>query len=278
MASRMDRYRENSNDPISRLSKNEILYKEISNNKTYTEFTDIDNNNVYEIDNLNQHANKRRSNTNRKSIFNENEINLNTRSQNIKPITYEERNYNINDILEEAKKNRSEMDEEEKKRKIKSVEYSILSDLSQEKLKEYHEKKESGMTQAEEDNLEELIHTITSNSLRKKIDDELLNELLPDKEDETLVSNEMLEEIKRLKDEETKPLPEVETDELDDSFYTRSMDLRKEDLIAKTKEMIDEEIDESFKDGKGNIIKSIAIIMLVILVIGIIGYIIYKFI
>ena len=278
MASRMDRYRENSNDSISRLSKNEILYKEISNNKTYTEFTDIDNDNVYEIDSLNEQINKRRSNTNRKSIFRDDEINSNTRSQNIKPITYEERNYNINDILEEAKKNRSEMDEEEKKRKIKSVEYSILSDLSQEKLKDYHEKKESGMTQAEEDNLEELIHTITSNSLRKKIDDELLNELLPDKEDETLVSNEMLEEIKRIKDEETKPLPEVESDELDDSFYTRSMDLRKEDLIAKTEAIIDEEIDESFKEGKGSIIKNIAIIMLVILVIGIIGYIIYKFI
>ena len=52
---------------------------------------------------------------------------------------------NVNDVLELARKNRSALDEEEKKRKIKSVEYSILSDLSQEKIKEYHEKKEKGI-------------------------------------------------------------------------------------------------------------------------------------
>lgn len=53
-------------------------------------------------------------------------------------------------------------------------------------MAEYRENKKK-MSKDEEENLEELIHTITSNSLRKKIDDELLSDLLPTEEDETII-------------------------------------------------------------------------------------------
>lgn len=280
MASRMDRYNSINEESESRLSKNELLYKEISNNKTYTEFTSLDKDNVFEI-NSNNTSSNRRSNLNRNNIFG-NEINTVSNNNNYNSYTKvlePKKNYNLNEVLEEARKNRSEMEDIDKKKK--SVEYSIINDLSQEKIKEYREKKENGITQEEEDNLEELIHTITSNSLRKKIDEELLNDLLPDSDDETdtSVSEEDLEKIKNAELEDLKEKEEIkekEDEELDDSFYTRSMDLRKEDLVF---DDLEEEIDESFKENeKGSVFKNVLITILVIAVFSIIGYVVYRFI
>lgn len=293
MPSRMDRYYENSEfDPVAsggRTSKNSQLYKELYNNKIYTEFTDIDKEDVINlgspINSLNNNGS--RNTSNRISNFYSNNINTGeTKSNNV---TYrkilEEDNkdkvYNINDAIEIAKKNRTLEDEEEKKRRLKSVEYSILSDLSQEKLKEYHDKKEKGISKDEEENLEELIHTITSNSLRKKIDDELLKDLMPEDENETIISEEMLDEIKEnSKIEDTNKIEttsELEKN-IDKSFYTRSMDLKKEDLIFE-KDETEDDLDISFMDKKEKSIgRTIAIIMLVLLVVGLLIFILHRFV
>ena len=287
MNSRMDKYNEDIEEKLSRTSRierNELLYKEISNNKTYTEFTNLNEDNVYEIDMNNTKKTTRRSDNVRKSIFdteyNDSNDSLSRTStySKILPPTGDKKDYDVNEVLERARRNREEMDEDEKKKKLKNVEYSILSDLNQEKLKEYHEKRERGITQEERDNIDELIHTITSNSLRKKIDDELLKDLLPDEEDETTVEEELEddEELTQAKDESYDD-EDTKEEELDDSFYTKSMDLKKEDLVIDRSEL-DDEIDESFKEGNGNLIKNIALIILVIAVLGIVGYIVYNFI
>lgn len=293
MPSRMDRYNSNNNDNIgSRSTRNEQLYKELYSNKTYTEFTDIDNNNVFDLSNSNNSSN-RRSSFSKAKLFYDNgldnitndlgktDLNIGSSYQKIFDDP-KDKNYNINDILETAKRNRTDLDEEEKKRKIKSVEYSILSDLSQEKLKEYHDRKEKGITKDEEENIEELIHTITSKSLRKKIDNELLSDLMPDDEDDSVISKNLLEELEQgsSDDIDDDTIEQVENTEdletgLDRSFYTRSMDLKREDLILKKDE---EELDESFADDSGSTARTIIIIILALLVIGSIGYIIYNFI
>ena len=262
MPSRMDRYNQTSRNISSRTTKNQQLYKELYSNKTYTEFTDIDKDNVIELNtNPTSSVNNRRSSFNRTRMYygpkevdtKKNNLGINSSYQRIFDED-KEKTYNINDIMEFARQNRTDLDEEEKKRKIKSAEYSILSDLSQEKLKEYHDRKEKGLTKDEEEQVEELIHTITSKSLRKKIDDQLLEDLLPEDDSDTLISKNLLEEIENGKlddiDDDTKEQVENTADldkGLDKSFYTRSMDLKREDLILDSDE---EEIDKSFEDRK----------------------------
>lgn len=285
MASRMDKYykeQDNSTNLGSskrRISKNEQLYEQLYTNKVFTEFTNTNFDNVidlsedYSDDNIN-----RREKYQKTKVFNDNnDINKKDYSFNINNtkeyLDKKEKNYNINDILENARKNRNEDDEIEKNRRIKSVEYSILSDLSQEKIKENNENKQKKLTREEEDNLEELIHTITSNSLRKKIDDELLSDLLPSEESETVVSKELFDQLEEI-EEKTK---EIKTDieeekKFDDSFYTKSMELAREDF-----ELEDE--DYSFLDErKMGIFPKIMITLLVLGVIGIIFYVVFNFI
>lgn len=290
MTSRMERYNNSSRNISSRTVKNQQLYKNLYSNKTYTEFTDIEHDNVIELkSNSDNSINTRRSNLNRSRINysditspNRRRSDLDIKNSYSKVLEEDkEKSYNINDIMEMARRNRTELDDEEKERRIRSAEYSILTDLSQEKLKEYQERKEKGLTKDEEENLEELIHTITSNGLRKKIDDQLLTDLLADEDSDTFVSKKMLDEIETKNtdenDEDTNIKLETTKDfekRLDTSFYTRSMDLKKEDFIVPDKE----NDDFSFEDETDGPLKVVVTIALVFIVLAIIGYVFYKYI
>ena len=145
---------------------------------------------------------------------------------------------------------------------------------NKEKLKQFQDKKQKGITKEEEENLEDLINTITSNSLRKKIDNELLADLLPEEGEKT--STKLLEELADgIPDEiDDDPKEDDDTEDLqkglDRSFFTRSLDLRKEDLILDE----EEEMEDSFND-KSNVVIKIMIVLLIIAILAIIGYIIY---
>ena len=290
MLSRMERYNGSSRNVNSRTIKNQQLYKELYSNKTYTEFMDIDHENIVELSsNINDFNSTRRSSLNRNMVSystdsypnrRRSDLGINSSYQKVFEED-KEKSYNINDIMEMARRNRNDLDENEKKRKIRSAEYNILSDLSQEKLKEYQERKEKGLSKDEEENLEELIHTITSNGLRKKIDDQLLTDLLADEDSDTFVSKKMLDEIENDSnddtDDDTKEQIENTSDlekGLDTSFYTRSMDLKKEDLILPASDSDD---DLSFDDEKEGPLKVVITIVLVILVLAIVGYVFYKY-
>lgn len=288
MTSRMERYNNSSRDVSSRTTKNQQLYKELYSNKTYTEFTNIENDNVVELNSSDDlFNNTRRSNLNRNKInYTDSIVQTPRRSDFGINSSYQkileedkEKSYNINDIMEMARRNRTELDENEKKLKIRSAEYSILSDLSQEKLKEYQERKEKGLSKDEEENLEELIHTITSNGLRKKIDDQLLTDLLADEDSDTFVSKKLLDEIDNGSNDTISDEIKDNTDTiekgLDTSFYTRSMDLKKDDLIMPSNE--NDEDDLSFADEKEGPVKVIVTIVLVLLVLAIVGYVFYKY-
>lgn len=274
MVSRMDKYNSDTDKPAqSRFKKNGNLYENLYNNKIETEFSGIDSN-VVDLSTVTNSTNRRENYQRSRLSITDNNISNEDSISNKKEIDDPmDRNYNINDILNEARKKRE--DNNENKKQLKSVEYSIISDLSQEKLNEYREKKNK-MSKDEEENLEELIHTITSNSLRKKIDDELLSDLLPSDEKETLVSKELLENVENeLEKEKTNINLEDTSDGIDRSFYTKSMDLSEEDFV-KDEEDLD---DMSFiEDTKTSPTKVILIILFVIIIIDIIGYIIYKFI
>ncbi len=283
----MEKY--HSNEEVthhSRSIKNEHLYENLYNNKIITEFADVEKENVVNLSTLSKTFNKnRRENYQKNKLFSDSSVMtlLEEKSenpiQNLEESSLEEKNYNINDILAQAKKNRSIEDSQEEKQRFKTVEYNIISDLSEEKKKENKEKKKP-LSKDEEENLEELIHTITSNSLRKKIDDELLGDLLPTEEDESIISPELLKDIqekaetyvpKKTEEEEKEDI----TGEMDQSFYTKSMDLSDQDFVSKE----EEEDDRSFlEDAKMSLPRKILLFLFIIIIIGIIGYIIFRFI
>ena len=160
MTSRMDKHHTDSSQIKSRYKKNEKLYEELYTNKVYTEFSNVSNN-VIDLSDL--------ENTkilNKRELYHKNRIlNNDDKGVSIRKSTFDyinnkhedntTKNYNINDILDEARKNRKIEDEDEKKRRVKSIEYSILSDLSQEKLKEYKEQKKQ-LSKQEEVNIQSL--------------------------------------------------------------------------------------------------------------------------
>ena len=298
MVSRMDKYHSESIPANqSRFQKNEHLYESLYNNKVVTEFSEI-NNNVLDLTSGTSSSSNRRENYQknkasfpnyRADVVEEKVAFPNSIDKIIEDPS--EKNYNINDILSEARKNRSLTSNDEKKR-LKTVEYNILSDLSKEKLAEYRENKKK-MSKDEEENLEELIHTITSNSLRKKIDDELLSDLLPTEEDETIISKELLasiedtEDISLEKNKVNEDSDKEDSDkedflkdttnemEIDRSFHTKSMDLSKEDFEIDD----DDSDDDSFlEESKMSTTKKIFLVCFIVLVIAIVGYIVYRFI
>lgn len=284
MASRMDKYHssqvESKQMINSRSKKNEQLYGKLYTNKVFTEFTGAKIDNVIDISDISNNSDNRREQYQKNKMFNSNEsvVSRDDYSANFDSLNYVddkvEKNYNINDILEDAKKNRKVEDELEKKRRLKSVEYSILSDLSEEKLKEQHDNSQK-LSKEEEENLEELIHTITSNSLRKKIDDELLTDLLPSEESETLISKDLFDKLEEIEEKNNELNEELEDEnKIDDSFYTRSMELSRDDF-----DLEPDEADLSFlEEKKMGVIPKILIGLFILVVIGIIIYVVYRFV
>lgn len=294
MSSRMDKYNLDSLNSVgSRTEKNSDLYKELSTNGLSSNVKNIDNNNnIVEITDFgSEQVNIRHRNSKPNIDFDTSESNNNF-YDNIFGDDPKNKVYDVNDVLDIAKKNRTEEDEIEKQKRLKSIEYSILSDLNKDKIKEYHEKKEKGITKEEADNLEELINTITSNKLRQNIDNELFGDLMPSDPEETVISSNLLDELKeeRLAKQENldideKVLEDVsENDDEDDdgkidkSFYTRSMDLKREDLVFDDDDNDSDVLDDSFKEGSTNVFKIILIIILTLVLLAIVGYCVYSFV
>ncbi len=290
MPSRMDKYNEQTDNTeltTTRSQKNEQLYQNIYTNRRYTEIGNIEKDNVVDItDTFGKNTRSSRSDFQRNRVLYEDGfINSNFEEPDsiydIPSEVEKAKSYNLNDVLEEARKNRNIETEEEKQRKIKNVEYSILTDLSQEKLKDYKERKDKPLSKDEEENLEDLIHTITSNSLRKKIDDGLLTDLMPETEEEPIISTDFLESLDLAKEQEDNTSVQDEKEmtletTLDNSFFTKSMDLSKEDIIPD--EEVENMVDESFKEEKLAGWKVALIIVLITIVLGLLGYIILRFV
>ena len=88
--------------------------------------------------------------------------------------------YDINIVLEEARKNRQEKDKLEEKRKLKNTSYNILADLNIEELEKYKAEKIKKIMTPEEEEFRDLIDTIASKTLAGEIDKETSVNLLSD--------------------------------------------------------------------------------------------------
>ena len=277
MTSRMDRYQDTKEKPrvTSRREKNQNLYQDFYNKTRFTEVKELDERPVIDLSQLEMNK-KTRENYHKLKEFEDLIVREPQKKKDDLSVFFQEdenKVYDINSILLEAKKNREEIDELEKKRRLRNTEYNILANLKPNEVEEYKQKIMGKKQEVEEetDSLQELINTITSKSMRKDIDklqssddnNELLSDLLPKDQNETIITESISKEILAREQEKTKTmsLEQPKEDEIDRSFYTKSMDLSDKDF-----EMDDEFVE---KEKNGSVIVFFKILIAIILVVGI---------
>ncbi len=289
MPSRMDRYKDENNKTYSRSDRNQELYQNIGNNTRYTSITDVTNANAIDLDNA-----KKRANT-REGYHQIKEYNTNVSVPKVKKElddfnqlykTRENRIYDVNRVLEEARKNRLEEDDKEEKRKLKNSSYNIITSLNPDELEKYRKEKLNRVYRPDDDELKELINTITSKTLAGEIDQATSVNLLSDlmatnildkvekpENNEDELSQEVLnkEQLEKVNEEANK-LKEEEKEKLDDNlkdadtdFYTRSMDLSDKDFV----------MDDEFKEKSMPTFLKIILVLIVLIALIASGYYIW---
>lgn len=299
MRSRMERYEKQENTLTSRRSsKNQELYENIGRNTKYTNFTDVTNANAFDLGTAQKNYRTREGYHQMKEYNDfkpETKVKKELEDFNYIYQDHENKVYDINSVLAEAKKNRIQKDELEAKRKLKNTNYNILASLNPEELEKYRKEKVE-RTKPDTGGLRDLIDTITSKTLAGEIDQatsvDLLSDLMAtnimdrveiegskkeedelEKEEEIeerlalskeILDKEQLEEVNKLKDQKREKNSVMASSDTD--FYTRSMDLSEEDF----------ELDEEFKEKKLPLAIKIILIILVLAIIAIAGYFIYR--
>mgnify|MGYP005808568965 CR=1 FL=1 len=241
---RMERYDNSNRHQVrSRTEKNQDLYNDLGKLEKYTTITDVS-----KIDAVELNAAKKNYRT-REGYHSLKDYDLNIEKPLVRKeldefnflYNNEHKTYDINRVLEEAKELR-EKDNLEKKRKLHNEKYNIL-ESSEEDLEKFKEETKLRHKPIEnEEELEELIHTITSKELREEIDkatdntNSLLSDLMA-----TNINEEVLKPIAtkiedNKKEDDTKKLDKIKdktkdlSNEIDKSFYTKSLDLSEEDF------------------------------------------------
>ena len=294
---RMDRYKEDDNQ-ISRYKRNQDLYQNYSTNTIYTNISDITNDNAYEISNNVNNSNSYRTREAYQQMQRYQDTgDIPRTKKELEDFNYlypkkDNKIYDINSVLEEARKNRQENDEREEKRKLKNNEYNILSGMNIQELEKYREEKKKRLTTSEEE-IRELIDTIASKTLAGEIDKatsvNLLSDLMATSIMDKVEASSDLPEIQKeeSKEEKTDSIEQIEetsiteeiekekqeneenndkTEEKDLDFYTRSMDLSEKDF----------NLSDDFKESSLPIGVKILIALIIIAIIIITGYFIYK--
>ena len=302
MPSRMDRYIDTSEKrTYSRSDRNKDLYENLGNNTRYTNITDVTNANAIDLTNASKNTNTREGYHQMKA-YKPVEVVPKVKKElddfNFLYQNRENRIYDVNRVLEEARKNRT-VDEKEEKRKLKNTSYNIITSLDKEELEKYRKERENRIRTPEEEELRELIDTITSKTLAGEIDKatsvDLLSDLMatnildrvemPTEEKETeeeiektdhelelskeVLDKNQLEEIKKVSTEEIIIEDQQENTKLtgaDTDFYTKSMDLSNEDF----------ETDTDFQEKKMPLALKIFLVILVIASLAVTGYFIWK--
>lgn len=303
MPSRMDRYRQEDELETERRSrKNQELYENIGKNTKYTNFTDVTNANAFDIGDAKKKYQTREGYHKMKEygeVISEPKVKRELDDFNYLYQDHENKIYDINSVIAEAKKNRVEKDALEEKRKLKNTNYNILASLNPEELEKYRKEKIE-RNRPDEGELRDLIDTITSKTLAGELDQktsvDLLSDLMatsaidrieaPEKEEDIKDTAELEKTLEDITEEEKLSLSKEILDkdqidkvnklkgtekgsimdESDTDFYTRSMDLSDKDF----------DFDDEFQEKKMPIAIKIILILLVIAVLAVAGYFVYK--
>ena len=298
---RMDRYKDEQTQTEKRSEKNRDLYQ---NTNKYTNITDVTNANVYEINSERKEGRTSRENYHQLKKY-QNVEEVPKVKKDLEDFKYlyqrnEKKVYDINSVLENARKNKKEKDDLEEKRKLKHTSYNVLSGVNLEELLKYREEKKNRAVTEEEKEIRELVDTIASKTLAGEIDKATSVDLLSD-----LMATNMLDKVEapenmgddnqekeeeksdqepeQVKEEISDNLEEItlsdqikQIDEemttgikdkkIDTDFYTRSMDLSEEDF----------DMDNEFVDKKLPFVVKLLIFILITAVIAVAAYFIRQ--
>ena len=243
---RMDRYNDENTVTEKRSYKNQDLYQSVVNTKTtdISDIKDVASSNAFEI-----------QTSDGTKITSREKYHQMKKYQNIEPVPrvkkelddfnylYKDREkkiYDINSVLEEARKNRKEQDELEAKRKLKNTSYNILADLNKEELEKYREeKKKRSLENIDETNeLREIIDTITTKTLAGEIDHETSVNLLSD-----LMATNILDKVKNPDEIDEEAEAKVEEQEFEKPEIIHTEDIT--DVIKGTTTEDEEEKEET---------------------------------
>lgn len=241
MSSRMDRYNNEVEENVSsRVNKNTSLYEDIKRS-SFTRVSNNDNIRVIEssgktidINKIKKYILENKEEPRVRKIITVPEEKVETNN-----VPEEKKVYDINSVLEKARKSRELDYENERHKKISEQGYNVLN-----KLKEYEKEEEESYEEdelnTEERTLVDLINTVTVH----KGEVNLLEELMSTDKDEEVTSpikeeqekSSILKEIqsKKLEEEKEKTQELVnlkqKINDIDKSFYTNSMSFSKEDF------------------------------------------------
>mgnify|MGYP004530523721 CR=1 FL=1 len=269
MDTRINKY--DNNEKMSRVSKNNQLYQKINDGeldsfKVRSNATVIGNqDNEIDVEQIKKILDTRyNSNVQRKSIRVEpREVESPLKEEDTKE-------YDLTKVLEKAKDEKEESYEENRARKLRNTQYDILNNLNIDKEEKEQEIAKEEQKNSAQENLMDLIHTITINEARVKgeIDDDdplsLFEDLKGD--NDTQAYEGMKEKIQSISEiqvkEEVKKEKEVprEVKNLDNSFYTDKLFNKKD---------FDEDNNDFVDDVKINIgIKILIVLLIVVFVVG----------
>lgn len=247
----------------SRVDKNEVLYDEMNNKIGYLESIDLTSNATINLTDLDEPKKSRENYQQVKevqSIINHKDEPISKEIQ--KNEMPEIKNFDINSILEEAKKNREEVDDLERKRNLKDSDYNILTNLN----RKYLHKKE--VTPEDTEELREIIDTITQNVITKEHNDEskdLLSDLMSTTVNADLDMEELQDAVNEEENDEEVKIDRENDEESDtnakvtpNTFYTKSMEITEDDFDLK------EELHSEIKKS-GNLVIVLVVLILLVL-------------
>lgn len=256
MASRMDRYVNNE----ARSKKNESLYRQIQDFGSYSNIegvATIEHTNEVDITKIKEML-KNRENYQKEKKYRQLIKEKKTEDPlKIDPLE-EERVYDVMDVLKQAREDRKAVDERSRYRSLKNTQYDILKKLNIDK------NNTSDLNQEEE--LRELIDTISMKS--KMANDDL--GLFDDLKSDTMVGD--VRSIKPyINKNDCEADDTTETNllkDMDKSFFTSSLDLSNDDF---------EDLKDLQQNMKTNnkLLKTLIIVVIIIIAI-VLGYFIFK--
>jgi len=310
---RMDRYEDNSTTKMSRSANNKELYQDIYNNPKYTSITDVTNSNAYEINSQAVGTNSRENYQKMKKYQGEEQLpKIKKELDDFNHLYHmnDKKVYDINSVLEDARKNRKEKDELEEKRKLKYTSYNILAGINLEELQKYREEKAKRQATPEEENMRELTDTIVSKTLAGEMDKEetvdLLCDLMATSALDTVLSSKELGKVSDDTEIDTDTTPvildvedegEEGEDEVDENLNDTTKldkDLIKKiyenedmqdtsqgvdkDFYTKSMDLSEEDFDMSddFKDRKLPVVVKLLILLIVLALVLATAYFIYQ--
>lgn len=317
---RMDRYKDLSEESrVSRANQNKELYETIGSNTRYTNFSDVTNANAIDLSSTKNYRTREGYHQMKEYQDVVPTPRVKKELEEFKNLYHDRENrvYDINNVLEEARKNRLEKDELEEKRKLKNTSYNILASLNKEELEKYRQEKKDKVIHPDDEDLRELIDTITSKTLAGDIQaaSSLLSDLMAtsimdkidkpekdsteiskeeneeketepeDKDDddqELSLSREILdlEELKKLSKNENSDNLESTKNSSETASKNNLPETADEDFYTRSMDLSDQDFDfdDEFKDKKMSFGMKLLIFLIILIILAAVFYFIWKLI